>query len=155
MNDRLSSVVIIGSAALGLGRRQDFSLPKVRSSMTDSERRAVHHSVLANLMFTDKRNIDGQAIALQAINVAKARFRSRQFADSSDVRDGLARVTVPVKSIWGRNDIVAYPHVDACLDALRVHHPELEYHIIEDAGHWVMYEAADAFNTALLELLQN
>jgi len=153
LNDRLSGMIIIGSASLGLGRRQSFSLPKARSSMTESERRGVHYEVLANLMFTNKSNIDEQAVALQAINVAKARFRSRGFADSSDVRDGLARVTVPIKSIWGSDDIVAHPSVDACLDALRLHHPELEHHIIEDAGHWVMYEAADAFNAALLKFL--
>lgn len=121
--------------------------------MSDTERNAVHRQVLANLMFTNPDNIDEQAVALQAINVAKARFRSREFADTSDVRDGLARVTVPVKSIWGRNDIVAYPEVEACLEALGLHHPELEYHIIEDAGHWVMYEAADPFNNALVGFL--
>jgi len=153
LNSRLSKLIIIGSAALGLGHQPNFSLPKSRSLMTDSERRAVHYEVLARLMFTDRRNIDAQAVALQAINVANARFRSRRFADSSEVKDGLARVTVPVKSIWGRDDIVAYPNVDACLDAIRVHHPELEHHIIENAGHWVMYEAASAFNTALLKFL--
>jgi len=153
LNDRLSGVIIIGSAALGLGLRENVSLPKERRTMSDGARRAVHHQVLANLMFADPENIDDQAVALQEVNVKKARFRSREFADSSDVREGLARVAVPIKSIWGRDDIIAWPNVGACLTALGVHHPELEYRIIDNAGHWVMYEAAKAFNDALLEFL--
>jgi pimeloyl-ACP methyl ester carboxylesterase len=32
--------------------------------------------------------------------------------------------------------------------------PELISEIIPGAGHWVMYEAPDAFNAALLRMLQ-
>ena len=38
------------------------------------------------------------------------------------------------------------------LEILRRHHPELDVRLIEGAGHWVMYEAADKFNAAFLEL---
>lgn len=154
LNDLLSGVFIIGSAALGLGRAKNLSLPKEREAMDERERLGVHHAVLANLMFADADKIDEQAISLQALNVANARFRSRPFADSSDVRDALADVRVPVRSIWGARDIVAYPDVQSCLAVLRLYHPELQHRIIEHAGHWVMYEAADAFNSALLEMLQ-
>ena len=154
LNDHLSGLCIIGSAALGLGRQQNISLPKERINMTDGERRTVHHSVLANLMFADAANIDDQAIALQALNVSNARIRSRKFAGTAEVRDALAEVKVPVKSIWGSRDIVAYPDVNSCLSALRLHHPELQHRIVENAGHWVMYEAAEAFNASLKDILQ-
>lgn len=153
LNDHLSGLCLIGSAALGLGRPQSISLPKEQTDMTNAERRSVHHSVLANLMFADAGNIDDQAIALQALNVAKARFRSRRFADSASVRDALADVNVPITSIWGGSDIIAYPDVYSCLSAIRLHHPELQHCIIENAGHWVMYEAAEAFNAALKDIL--
>ena len=39
------------------------------------------------------------------------------------------------------------------LDVLRRHHPELRVRLIEGAGHWVMYEAADTFNATFLDLL--
>lgn len=154
LNDHLSAFCIIGSAALGLGRPQNIILPKEQTTMSDEERRDVHRRVLANLMFADAANIDAQSIALQAHNVAKARFRSRKFADSAVVRDTLANVNVPLKAIWGGRDIVAYPDVNSCLNALRLHHPELQHRVIEQAGHWVMYEAADAFNAALKDLLR-
>ena len=122
--------------------------------MSDSERLDVHRGVLTNLMFADSANIDDQAIALQARNVSNARFRSRQFSNSSAIRDGLADVSVPLKSIWGSRDIVAHPDVPTCLAAQRLHHPELQHRVIENAGHWVMYEAADEYNAALMELLE-
>jgi len=153
LNEYLSSLCIIGSAALGLGRPQNIILPKERTNMTEHERRTVHYSVLENLMFADVANIDDQAIALQSLNVTNARFRSRRFADTSSVRDALAGVSVPVKAIWGSRDIVAHPDVNSCLSAVRLHHPELQHHVIDNAGHWVMYEAADAFNAALIDLV--
>ena len=42
---------------------------------------------------------------------------------------------------------------DSSLDILRRHHPELQVRLIEGAGHWVMYEAADRFNATFLDLL--
>lgn len=153
LNDHLSELVITGSAALGLDQAQSISLPKERKEMTDNKRREVHHTVLSKLMFANAANIDEQAIALQALNVSNARFRSREFANSADVKNALARISVPVKSIWGESDIVARPDPDACLKVLRLYHPELQHRIIKGAGHWVMYEAAEEFNAALRELL--
>ena len=153
LNDHLASLFIIGSAALGLGRAESISLPKERSGMEANERLAVHRGVLASLMFANAESIDDTAVEVQTLNIANARFRSREFADTADVRDGLARVSVPVKSIWGSRDVVAHPDIESCLNALRMYHPELQHRIIDNAGHWVMYEAADDFNQALRELL--
>ena len=122
--------------------------------MTAEERRQVHRRTLEILMFADPANVDDLAIDIQAMNIARARFRSREFATTDEVRTTLARVKVPVKAIWGKRDVLARPSVEACFEVLRLHHPELITRVIPGAGHWVMYEAADAFNAALLELLQ-
>ena len=154
INDHLHSLTIIGCAALGNGRHDTAPFPKERTTMTAEERREVHRGVLEILMISKPERIGDEAIELQAINVGKARFRSRQFADSEDIKNGLANVTVPLRTIWGRNDIVAYPDVDAAIRILALHHPEIVHRIVDDAGHWVMYEQADAFNAALLEILE-
>ena len=121
--------------------------------MTAAERRQVHRRTLEILMVADPARIDELAIDLQTANVGKARFRSREFAAGDEIRTTLARVPVPLKAIWGERDPLARPSVDACFDALRLHHPELVTRTIPGAGHWVMYEAADAFNAALLDVL--
>ncbi len=36
---------------------------------------------------------------------------------------------------------------------LAEHHPELDWRVIEGAGHWAIYEAADRVNPILLEVL--
>ena len=60
---------------------------------------------------------------------------------------------MPLKTIWGKQDIIATPSIAARLAILSEHHPELQFRLIDGAGHWVMYEQADAFNAALLDLL--
>lgn len=152
LGDRLADLTIIGSAALGLPWRT-LELPKARSSMTAAEQREVHRRTLQILMISDPANVDEQAVDLQAANVAKARFRSREFAAGDEIRTALARVPVPLKAIWGERDPLARPSVEACFNVLRLHHPELVTRTIPGAGHWVMYETADAFNDALLDVL--
>jgi len=153
LQDRLSDLTITGSAALGLPRVQ-LDFPKERSGMTAAERRNVHRGTLEMLMFADPARIEELAIDIQAANVAKARFRSREFAATDEIRTTLARVRVPLRAIWGERDVLARPDVEACFSVLRLHHPELVTRTIPGAGHWVMYEAADDYNAALAELLQ-
>jgi len=114
----------------------------------------VYRQNLAVLMFADPAKIDALAIHLQAENIKRARFRSRPFAATDALAVALADVTAPLKTIWGTRDIIARPSLDARLDILRRHHPELAVRLIEGAGHWVAYEAADRFNAVFLDLLR-
>jgi pimeloyl-ACP methyl ester carboxylesterase len=153
LGSRLADLTIIGSAALGLPF-PSLQFPKERLSMTAAERREVHRQTLAILMFADPNRIDDLAIDIQAANIAKARFRSREFASTDEIRTTLARVKAPLRAIWGERDVLARPSVEAVYDVLRIYHPELITRTIPGAGHWVMYEAPEAFNAALMELLE-
>jgi pimeloyl-ACP methyl ester carboxylesterase len=154
MKDRIRSLTLIGVAALGLRADPREPFAKVRMGMSATEIAAVYRQNLAVLMFADPANIDALAIHLQAENIKRARFRSRPFAPTDNLARALADVSAPLKTIWGTRDIIARPSLDARLDILRRHHPELEVRLIEGAGHWVAYEAADRFNAAMLELLR-
>jgi pimeloyl-ACP methyl ester carboxylesterase len=121
--------------------------------MTEAEASAVFRQNLEVLMFADPANIDALAVHLQAENVKRGRFHSRPFAATDALAVALAGIRAPLKTIWGTRDIIARPSLAARLDILRRHHPELAVRLIEGAGHWVAYEAADAFNTALLDLM--
>jgi pimeloyl-ACP methyl ester carboxylesterase len=150
---RVRDLTLIGVAALGLRADPREPFAKVRTGMSPDEVAGVWRQNLEVLMFADPARIDALAIHLQAENIRRARFRSRPFASTDGLAQALARVTAPLKTIWGTRDIIARPSLEARLQILRRHHPELEVRLIEGAGHWVMYEAADAFNRALLELL--
>jgi len=150
---RIKALTLIGVAALGLRADPREPFAKVRTGMTAEQVAGVWRQNLEVLMFADPAKIDALAIHLQAENIRRARFRSRPFAPTDGLAQALAHVAAPLKTIWGTRDIIARPSLEARLDVLRRHHPELEVVLIEGAGHWVAYEAADAFNKALLGLL--
>jgi len=152
LGDHLSAMIVSGCSALGL-RKVQLDFPKERASMSEAERLGVHRRVLEILMISDPARIDDFAVRLQAENVGLARFRSRAFALTDDIKQSLAHVKIPLAAIWGGSDVLAIPNVEAVFDALRLHHPELVTRVVADAGHWVMFEQADAYNAALLELL--
>jgi pimeloyl-ACP methyl ester carboxylesterase len=151
--DRFTDLTLIGVAGLGLRADPREPFAKTRTGMTPAEVAAVYRQNLEVLMFADPRNIDALAVHLQVENVRRARFRSRAFAATDELARTLADVPAPLGTIWGTRDTIARPSIDARLDILRRHHPELRVRLIEGSGHWVMYEAADAFNAAFLELL--
>lgn len=150
---RFRQLILIGVAGLGLPTDPREPFAKTRTGMTPDQIAAVYRQNLEVLMFADPRNIDALAIHLQIENVRRARFRSRPFAATDELARTLADVPVPLGTIWGTRDTIARPSLQARLDVLRRHHPELDVRLIEGAGHWVMYEAADQFNAAFLDLL--
>jgi 2-hydroxy-6-oxonona-2,4-dienedioate hydrolase len=151
--DRFKQLILIGVAGLGLRADPRAPFAKTRTGMTADQVAAVYRQNLEVLMFADPSNIDALAIHLQIENVRRARFRSRPFAATDELARALADVLAPLGTIWGTRDTIARPSLEARLDVLRRHHPELDVRRIEGAGHWVMYEAADAFNAAFLDLL--
>ena len=147
------ALVLVGVAALGVKADPRRPFLKVRGGMAEDEIAAVFRQNLEVLMFADPANIDALAVYLQAENVRRARFRSRPFAATDGLARALEGVSAPLKTIWGTRDIVARPSLEVRLELLRRHHPELEVRLIEGAGHWVAYEAAERFNAALLDVL--
>ncbi len=152
LQDWVRDFTVTGAAALGL-RRPALELPKERAHMGEAEALDAYRRLLAILMIKDPARIDALAVHIQACNVRAARFRSRPFAPTSEIRDLLPSVRIPVRAIWGAADQTAGGGVEPSYDALRAGHPELVTRTIPGAGHWVMYEAATAYNAALLELL--
>ncbi len=154
LKERVRELTLIGVAALGMRADPREPFAKERTGMSAEEIAGVFRQNLAVLMFADPARIDALAVHLQAENIKRARFRSRPFAATDALAVALAGVTAPLKTIWGTRDIIARPSLDLRLDILRRHHPELQVRLIEGAGHWVMYEAADRFNDAFLDLLR-
>jgi len=153
LGNHIKNFLIIGTSALST-ERPLMTFPRERSTMTSTERAAVHRRVLELLMISRPERIDDLAVYLQGENIRKGRFRSRPHSTTTNVRDGLANVHVPLRTIWGDKDVVAYPDLETVLGILAEHHPELESKIIPDSGHWVMYEQHEAFNKALIEFLK-
>ncbi len=149
---RVRDLTLIGVAGLGLRADPREPFAKERPGMSAEDLYEVHRKNLEILMIAEPEKIDALAVHLQTWNARNARFRSRPFAPTDELARALAEIGAPVKTIWGTRDVIAKPSVESRLEILRRHHPELAVRLIEGAGHWVMYEAADAFNAAFLEL---
>jgi pimeloyl-ACP methyl ester carboxylesterase len=57
---------------------------------------------------------------------------------------------MPVCGIAGEFDCLGLPDVALQGQALLRTRPDARFHLVPRAGHWVNYEAADAFNSILL-----
>jgi pimeloyl-ACP methyl ester carboxylesterase len=76
-------------------------------------------------------------------------MKSPQFAASTALKDAVAAYPGPLHGIWGTRDAAAFPSVESRRDILRSVRPDIDFRMIEGAGHWVSYEAAAAFNAML------
>jgi len=104
-------------------------------------------------MLHDPKNVDGVAIHMQILNTTRAKTRSRQMGQAFKLSEVLPRVKAPFTGIWGEFDSTTYPHIQERIDLFRALQPDFEMNIIPGAGHWVAYEAAEAFNERLIKIL--
>jgi pimeloyl-ACP methyl ester carboxylesterase len=147
MGEALRTLTIVGAGSLGVARNA-VPLEKVRDKAGEA-RIAAHRFNLASLMIADPARIDDLAIAIQEWNTVHARFRSRGFANAALLKEALARTTAPLTAIWGERDQIALGQLPLRCAAVREARPDAAFALIPGAGHWVAYEAPEAFNAAL------
>lgn len=151
--ERIERLVVIGSGGYGIARPQNVSLSKWRHLESRDEVLAIHRQNLAALMFHDPQRIDDLALYLQIDNTKRARINSRDVAQSTDVPKILSELRVSIDGIWGAQDAVSKERLPLLKELLNGVDPQSEFLVIEDAGHWVQYEAADIVNEELARLL--
>lgn len=151
---RVRSLTVIGAGGLGLPRPQQFELERVRKGMSTAEIADMQRRNLGLLMLHRPESADDAAVAMQTRNTQAARLKSIGFAPPDWLRRHLPDVQAPLTAIWGEFDATAYPRMDLREQTLRYLRPDAAFHVIRGAGHWVQYEAADAFNCLLIEILQ-
>src|SRR5271168_1692623 len=148
---RVRSVTIIGSSGVGsLG--SSVRLEKVRH-LEGQERRDTHRINLNRLMIADPAKIDDLAIAIQDWNTVRSRLRTPAISRSGVIMRAIDQLQVPLNGMWGELDAPANPKGPERVAILRAHRPDADIRLIPQTGHWAAYEAADAVNAILLEML--
>ena len=150
---RIRRLVFVGAGGLKATRKPGEKLHKLLPDMAPETLAAEARRNLEILMLHDPAKVDGVAIHMQILNTTRARTRSREMGQAFRLSEVLPRVTVPMTGIWGEFDSTTYPHIQERIDLFRALQPDFRMHVIPGAGHWVAYEAADAFNDRLLEVL--
>jgi pimeloyl-ACP methyl ester carboxylesterase len=148
---RAQSLVLIGSTGTTAPRAEMAPLKSWRRLPTDDAKRSAHRHNLAALMFHDPAKIDELAVYIQHHNAERSRVRGKHVTHTGDLSLGLAGFAGRLAGIWGEHDVTAVPYLAERRDKLEQFRPGATFDIVPGVGHWVQYEAADAFN-ALLRL---
>lgn len=152
--ERLKRLVLVGAGGLKATRKPTEKLHKLLPSMAPDVLAAEARRNLELLMIHDPKKIDGVAIHMQILNTTRAKTRSREMGQAFRLSEVLPRVKVPMTGIWGEFDSTTYPFLQERIDLFRAVQPDFQMNVIPGAGHWVAYEAAEAFNARLLEVLK-
>lgn len=148
----LRTVVTVGAGGLGVSERIP-GLRKWRPDLPREELDRRHRHNLGVIMFRDPSRIDDLAVYLQRENGLRMRFRGGRTRANTLLRDHLPRLRADLKCIWGGQDVYSTNSRAERLAIIRQSHPDADSRVIDDAGHWVMYEQAAAFNATLLDML--
>lgn len=117
--------------------------------------KGVRHNLQA-MMIAHESNIDDLALHLYSLDTARRKLPLVSFRGTAAIRDDLpgAQVQGRLTVISGADDQVIGHGAEAQADVLRSLRPDAQYQTLEGAGHWVMYEAAERYNEALLAALE-
>ncbi|MGE4221486.1 MAG: alpha/beta fold hydrolase [Alphaproteobacteria bacterium] len=150
--ERMRTCTIIGSGALGLPFEELDGLMKVKAGQSVEELHAVHRNNLGIVMIATKENVDDLAVYVQDETTRRARARSGPIPLGDSLAKALPNIKARVCTIWGGRDGVVGRYLKDRLELFRRAVPGIQPHVIDGAGHWVIFEAADRVNPLLVEL---
>ncbi len=149
--DLVRRLVLVGAGGLGTPQGA-VTLQRVRGLEGDA-RRVVNRANLLALMLHHPSSVDDLALHLQASDGSRARLDPIPLVLPDKLLQALPRIRTQVDAIWAEHD---RPHPQPAVQeqVLRRFHPDLDFQIIPEAGHWAMYERPTEFDRALLGLLR-
>jgi len=150
---RAARVVLVGAPGLGVALEKAIRLRAWRHLTDDGEREAIHRHNLAALMLHREESITELALRLHMANVLRDRMKGRSLARTDALAKALARLKCPVYAVYGREDALYRGKLDVLQAALEKAPDFRGLALVEDAGHWVQFERAGAFDEALLAAL--
>ena len=149
LGPRVDRLVLVNGHVMGILEAQPHQiLERWRDIASPEERRAIFRRNLASLMFFDPARIDDLAVHIYEGDLARSRVRPPKFINKRDL-GMLNRIGCRIVNISGEHDPLGTPSVAEQQAWLKRERPDAEIHMVRGAGHWVAYEAADAFNAIL------
>ena len=145
--------MLVGAPGLGIAPEKAIRLNAWRHFTESGQRDEVHRRNLAALMLFHPESITELALRLHVANVLHDRMKGRSLSRTDVLALSLARVPCPVHAIYGSEDALYRGRMEALASALRQAPDFRNLTLIKAAGHWVKFERADAFNEALLAIL--
>lgn len=152
--DDAQALVLVGAPGLGLTVPDRIPLKGWRHLPTREQQDAVHRHNLTALMLRHPQSLDALALDVHRANVQRDRMPRRRLSSTPIVAEALPHVRARVGAIYGEHDALYLHRLPEVREALQRLSPDWgQWHAVPGAGHWVQYEAAEAFNAALLSQL--
>ncbi len=149
-------LVLVGAPAMGVVPGRQFELKAWRHLDTPQAQAAIHHHNLGVLMLHDADLIDALALEVHIANVQRDRLPRRRLAHTDILARRLPQVPCPVHTIYGAHDAIYRDYIHQLEGAYAAAAPQFRgMQLIDGAGHWVQFEAPEAFDTALWRALQD
>jgi pimeloyl-ACP methyl ester carboxylesterase len=147
--ERVATLVLVGAVGTTARRGTMAPMKSWRRLPTDDAKREAHRTNLEILMVRDPKTIDEPALYMQFRNAERSRVRGKHINPTGDLSTTLPAFKGRLASIWGEHDATAGPYLYERRDKLEQFKPGSTFDVIPGAGHWVQYEAPDAFNRLL------
>ncbi|HWM67867.1 MAG TPA: alpha/beta fold hydrolase [Steroidobacteraceae bacterium] len=156
LGTQLAALTLVAPGGFGVptGRNVDIRPVRPREGVEVNVRESARHN-LNQIMFTNPASADEATVDLHLHNIERARFNSRRLSWQDRLERDLEAVSVPLQMIWGAQDSMATPSVQARIERCRRFRASIRFDLIAHAGHWVQYERAAEFNAALLDFLHD
>ena len=146
----IRQLILVGVPGLGLFGKE-LPMRGMTPDMDEEAQRKVHRHNLNAMMFAHPDSVTREVIDLQQANVARDRLRRRRIARTDVLARASTHWTCPVHGVWGACDALyqdTLPQVPTVLPQMS------SFHVVPEAGHWVMFERPDEFHAAVDPLLQ-
>ncbi|MFT4193750.1 alpha/beta fold hydrolase [Ottowia sp.] len=149
-------LVLVGAPAMGVAPGPPLDLKGWRHHATPQAQAEAHRHNLGVLMLHDRDLIDGLALEVHIANVQRDRLPRRRLSRTDALARSLPRVRCPVHAIYGVHDVLYRQRMPELEAALATAAPDFRgLRLIEEAGHWVQFEAPEVFDVALRAALDS
>jgi pimeloyl-ACP methyl ester carboxylesterase len=105
-------------------------------------------------MLHDENKLDELAMTVHRLNVARDRMPRRRLSGTPIVADALPLIACPVHVIYGEWDALYHGCMTDVENLVKNITPQLaSWQLVAGSGHWVQFEAPEAFQVALKKAL--
>jgi 2-hydroxy-6-oxonona-2,4-dienedioate hydrolase len=148
------NLILVGSPGLGIKASHRVPLKGWRHLATEELQVQAHRHNLLALMLHDEGKLDELAMTVHRLNVARDRMPRRRLSGTPIVADALPHIACPVHVIYGEWDALYNGCMSEVEKVFKNVTPHLaSWQLVSGSGHWVQFEAPEAFQLALKKIL--
>ena len=149
-----TNLILVGSPGLGIKSPHRVPLKGWRHLPTQALQLEAHRHNLLALMLHDENKLDELAMTVHCLNVARDRMPRRRLSGTPIVADALPLIACPVHVIYGEWDALYHGCMTDVENLVKNITPQLaSWQLVAGSGHWVQFEAPEAFQVALKKAL--